>query len=198
MRALRVEFSCTLPHQNNFVCLKSFASPVWRVFCWNKGSTLVLLGCFEVWKLIELFAQKHLFLAHDTHLHILKHIKCTYGLHGFGLKCISKNLWLAAVQIWVVCVISVVCIHLLETECCGFAMNFQLYLVLGHHLGDHGLAGLPAGGLRLLLPQPEHRAEPGHGPGLKMSRGEEGICKVGGCVINRKCSSPRQSALLAC
>lgn len=67
-----------------------------------------MLGCCEVCNMIELFAQKHLFLAYDTHLNILKHIKCTYGLRGAGLECIFRNLWLAAVQTWVVRVISVV------------------------------------------------------------------------------------------
>lgn len=81
---------------------------------------------------------------------------------------------------------------------CG--MDFELYLVLGCHLGDHGCAGLPAGGLRLLLPQPEHRAEPGHGPGLNNPKDHKGICEDGGCVTIRKCFTPTEllSALFVC
>lgn len=175
---------------------------VWRVFHSHKSSALSLLGCFEVCKLIELFAQKHLFWAYDTHLHILKHIKCTYGLHGCGLECIFKNLWLAAVQIWVVRVISVVChSNMVMTEVLVFicfkrifrvGMDFELYLVLGHCLGDHGRTGLPAGGLRLLLPQPEHRTEPGHGPGLKNPKDHKATCEDGGCVTIRKSLTPNR------
>lgn len=79
----------------------------------------------------------------------------------------------------------------------SFSMAFELYLVLGHHLGDHGRAGLPAGGLRLLLPQPEHRAEPGHRPGL---RNPEGICGDGGRLTIAECSTPEEplSVLLSC
>lgn len=71
----------------------------------------------------------------------------------------------------------------------GSGMDFELYLVLGHYLGDHGRAGLPAGDLRLLLPQPEHRAEPGHRLGLKNLKDHKGIRKAGGCVTITKCST---------
>lgn len=76
-----------------------------------------------------------------------------------------------------------------------FGMDFELYLFLGHHLGDHGRAGIPAGGLRLLLPQSEHRAESGHGPGLKNPTDHKGISEDGGCVTIRKCSTPTEPFL---
>lgn len=197
MRALPVGLSCIcLIKIRSFVCLKSL---VWRVFHSHKGSTLSLLGYSGVCKLIELSAETHLFLAYDTHLHILKHIKCTYCLRACGLECIFKNHWLAGAQIWVVRVVSVVYhSNLVMTEVLvfscfkrafGFGMDSELYLVLGHYLGDHGRAGLPAGDLRLLLPQPEHRAEPGHRPGLKNLKDHKGICKDGGCVTITKCST---------
>lgn len=167
-----------------------------------------MLGCFAVWKLIELFAQKHLFLAYETHLHILKHIQCTYGLYGCGLECVYKNLRLAAVQIGVLYVLSLLYhSNLSRTEVHAFicfkrmfwfGLDFDLYLVLGHHLGPHGRAGLPAGGLRLLLPQPEHRAEPGHGPGLKNPKDHEGICEDRGCYNQKVFYSNRTSQCSFC